>query len=100
MLYLYVSGIYFASVCDFIIGFWNCSDSVLCFCFSYYCHSKIAIYLKNNMHTKNAQILYAYITKVVTSTFCLLMWFIKVQKDSVFILFLSDGVLQKQKRDG
>jgi len=52
------------------------------------------------MHTKNAQILYAYITKVVTSTFCLLMWFIKVQKDSVFILFLSDGVLQKQKRNG
>jgi len=38
----------------------------------------------------STKILHAYIA----------MWFIKVQMVSVFILFLSDGVIHKNKREG
>ena len=42
-MYFCVSSIDFSPVCDFFIGFWNCSDNVVFFSFSYFIIEKKAI---------------------------------------------------------
>ena len=62
-MYLCVNGIDFASFYDFGIGFWNCSDSVLCFVFHFIANNLNVIYI---IFWLNSQIKKNTITKTDT----------------------------------